>query len=87
VEHAYVRRLRELIRLSDSSYATFRKGIENPEPAIAANVIIGLIRVTTTLLDRQLRSPCRLCGPSDPGLYARRNVSWNLRTALPLPQM
>jgi four helix bundle suffix protein len=56
LEHVYVSRLRELIRTPDSRYATFRKGIENPDPAIAANVIIGLIRVTTTLLDRQLRN-------------------------------
>jgi four helix bundle suffix protein len=56
LEHAYVRRLRELIRTPGASYATFRKGIENPDPAIAANVIIGLIRVACTLLDRQLRN-------------------------------
>jgi four helix bundle suffix protein len=56
LEHAYVRRLRELIRTPGASYATLRKGIENPDPAIAANVIIGLIRITSTLLDRQLRS-------------------------------
>ncbi len=56
LEHAYVSRLRELIRTPGASYATFRKGIENPDPAIAANVIIGLIRVASTLLDRQLRN-------------------------------
>jgi four helix bundle suffix protein len=56
VEHAYVGRLRELLRTPGSCYETFRKGIENPDPAIAANVILGLIRVTTTLLDRQLRT-------------------------------
>ena len=39
----------------DANYATFRKGIENPDPAIAANVIIGLIRVSSFLLDRQIR--------------------------------
>ncbi|HKI01305.1 MAG TPA: four helix bundle suffix domain-containing protein [Thermoanaerobaculia bacterium] len=55
MEHAYVARLRELNRIPDATYATFRKGIENPDPAIAANVIIGLIRVTSVLLDRQLR--------------------------------
>ena len=55
VEHAYVTRLRELNRIPDATYTTFRKGIENPDPAIAANVIIGLIRVTSVLLDRQLR--------------------------------
>jgi four helix bundle suffix protein len=45
-----------LIRTPGAGYATFRKGIENPDPAIAANVIIGLIRITSTLLDRQLRN-------------------------------
>ncbi len=34
LEHAYVNRLRELIRTPGASYATFRKGIENPDPAI-----------------------------------------------------
>src|SRR3954451_10273173 len=56
LEHAYVSRLRELIRTPGAGYATFRKGIENPDPAVAANVIIGLIRVASTLLDRQLRT-------------------------------
>ncbi|MES1245506.1 MAG: four helix bundle suffix domain-containing protein [Acidobacteriota bacterium] len=54
-EHVYARRLRELNRVPNATYATFRKGIENPDPAIAANVIIGLIQVTNFLLDRQLR--------------------------------
>lgn len=54
-DHPYRRRLRELNRIPDATYATFRKGIENPDPGIAANVIIGLIRVATYLLDRQLR--------------------------------
>ena len=55
-EHVYAQRLRKLNRISGATYETFRKGIENPDPAIAANVILGLIRVTTYLLDRQLRS-------------------------------
>jgi four helix bundle suffix protein len=54
-EHAYAVRLRKLNQIQDANYATFRKGIENPDPAVAANVIIGLIRVTSFLLDRQLR--------------------------------
>jgi four helix bundle suffix protein len=53
--HPYTLRLRELNKIPDATYATFRKGIESPDPAIAANVIIGLIRVSTYLLDRQLR--------------------------------
>ena len=31
------------------------KGIEHPDPAICANVIVGLIKVTNYLLDQQLR--------------------------------
>jgi len=55
-EHTYTLRLRKLNQIPGATYETFRKGIENPDPAIAANVIIGLIRVTTYLLSRQLRS-------------------------------
>ena len=53
-EHPYAVRLRKLNRIPDAPYDTFRKGIEHPDPAISANVIIGLIRVTNYLLDRQL---------------------------------
>lgn len=54
-DHRNTLRLRELNRIPGATYATFRKGIESPDPAIAANVIIGLIRVTSFLLDRQIR--------------------------------
>ena len=54
-DHPYAQRLRRLNRLGDGSYGTFRKGIEHPDPAICANVIIGLIKVATYLLDRQIR--------------------------------
>ena len=47
-------RLRELNRTPGANYETFKKGIEHPDPAICANVIIGLIKVTSFLLDRQL---------------------------------
>jgi four helix bundle suffix protein len=53
--HPYRLRLRELNQIPGAIYETFRKGIENPDPAIAANVVIGLIRVTSFLLDRQIR--------------------------------
>jgi four helix bundle suffix protein len=53
--HPYTIRLRELNRITNATYETFRKGIENPNPAICANVIIGLVRVASYLLDRQLR--------------------------------
>jgi four helix bundle suffix protein len=54
-EHSHTRRLRELNRQPNASYATFQKAIEHPDPAIAANVMIGLIKLTNYLLDHQLR--------------------------------
>jgi four helix bundle suffix protein len=53
-DHPYTRRLRELVRQERSSYETFRKGIEHQDPAICANVIIGLIKVATYLLSKQI---------------------------------
>ena len=54
-EHRYTRRLRELNRQPNANYVTFKKGIEHPDPAISANVMIGLIKLTNYLLDQQLR--------------------------------
>jgi len=54
-EHPYVRRLRQLNRAPGANYQTFKKGIEHPDAAICANVIVGLIKVTCYLLDQQLR--------------------------------
>ncbi|MBM3882738.1 MAG: four helix bundle protein [Verrucomicrobia bacterium] len=55
-DHRYVQRLRQLNRTPGATYATFQKGIEHPDPAICANVILGLIKLTNYLLDRQLAS-------------------------------
>ena len=55
-DHKYVQRLRELNKIPEANYDTFRKGIESEDPAISANVIIGLIKVTNYLLDQQLRA-------------------------------
>jgi len=54
-DHPHARRLGELVRTPGANYETFRKGVEHADPAISANVIIGLIKVATYLLDRQLR--------------------------------
>jgi four helix bundle suffix protein len=54
-DHPYAQRLRQLNRLPDATYDTFRKGIENPDPAICTNVIMGLIKVTSYLLHRQIQ--------------------------------
>ena len=52
-EHRYTRRLRQLNRQPNANYETFKKGIEHSDPAIAANVMIGLIKLTNYLLDQQ----------------------------------
>lgn len=54
-DHPYALRLRQLNRTPGANYDTFRKGIEHPDPAICANVIAGLVKVTCYLLDQQLR--------------------------------
>lgn len=54
-DHPYARHLRQLNRIPDANYETFKRGIEHPDPAISVNVIIGLIRVTSYLLDHQIR--------------------------------
>ncbi len=54
-EHPYARRLRQLNRTSGANYETFKKGIEHSDPAICANVIVGLIKVTCYLLNQQIR--------------------------------
>lgn len=54
--HPYARRLAQLVRTPGANYDTFRKAVEHADPAIAANAIIGLLKVATYLLDRQIRS-------------------------------
>lgn len=54
-DHPHTKRLQELNRQSGASYETFRKGIEHPNPEVSANVIVGLIKLTTYLLDQQIR--------------------------------
>ncbi|MCU0772906.1 MAG: four helix bundle suffix domain-containing protein [Verrucomicrobia bacterium] len=54
-DHRYAQRLRRLNRTPGANYDTFKKGVEHPDPAICANVIAGLIKVTCYLLDQQLR--------------------------------
>ena len=54
--HPYSIRLRTLNRIKDASYKTFKRGVESEDPFIAANVIIGIIRVVSYLLERQIRT-------------------------------
>jgi four helix bundle suffix protein len=53
--HPYSRRLSELVRTPGANYNTFRKAVEHPDPSISANAILGLIKVASVLLDRQIR--------------------------------
>ncbi len=53
--HSYAVRLRELNKDPNGNYETFRKGIEHENPEICANVMIGLIKVTSFLLDNQIK--------------------------------
>jgi four helix bundle suffix protein len=55
-DHPYTERMRKLNRQPDASYATFQKGIEHKEPEICVNVIIGLVKLTCFLLDRQIEA-------------------------------
>lgn len=54
--HPFARRLAQLARTPGATYETFRKAVEHADPAISANAVIGLIKITTYLLDRQIRS-------------------------------
>jgi len=56
LDHRYTKRLRELNRTPNATYKTFQKAIENEDPAICANTMIGLIKLTNYLLDQQLKA-------------------------------
>jgi four helix bundle suffix protein len=55
-EHHLVARLRELNKIPNATYDTFKKGIENESPEICANVMIGLIKVVSYLLSKQIKA-------------------------------
>jgi four helix bundle suffix protein len=53
--HPYTQRLRDLNRQPGCNYQTLKKGIEHTDPAISANILIGLTKLTNYLLDQQIR--------------------------------
>ncbi len=55
-KHSYYPHLTKLLTTPDASYETYRKGIENPNPEVSANVMIGLINITSFLLAKQLKT-------------------------------
>ena len=54
-EHKLVTRLRELNKIPNSNYETFRRAIENESPEICANAMIGMIKVVNYLLNKQIK--------------------------------
>jgi four helix bundle suffix protein len=55
-DHKLVTRLRELNKIPNANYDTFKKAIENENPEICANVMIGLIKVVSYLLNNQIKA-------------------------------
>ncbi len=56
-DHRLVKRIQELNKsVPKPTYETFKNAIEHESPEICANTMIILIKITTWLLDRQLRS-------------------------------
>lgn len=55
-DHKYMVRFKELNKTPDANYETFKKAIENQDPEICANTMICLIKITSWLLSRQLKS-------------------------------
>lgn len=54
-DHRYAKRLSVLCRDPNADYKTFRAAVEHEDPAIRANAIAGLIKVTNYLLDQQIK--------------------------------
>ncbi|WP_152267376.1 four helix bundle suffix domain-containing protein [Agriterribacter humi] len=54
-EHRLVARLRELNRIPNGNYETFKKAIEHESPEICANAMIGIIKVANYLLSQQIK--------------------------------
>ena len=55
-QHPYYPHLTRLLTAKDATYETYRKGIESPDPEVSANVMIGLINITSFLLAKQLKT-------------------------------
>ena len=54
-EHKLVARLRELNKIPNATYETFKKAIENESQEICANVMIGMINLVSYLLSKQIK--------------------------------
>jgi len=55
-DHKLVARLRELNKIPNANYDTFKKAIENESQEICANVMIGMINLVSYLLSKQIKA-------------------------------
>jgi len=55
-QHPWYPHLTKLLTTPDATYATFQKGIESPDPEVSANVMIGLVNITSFLLAKQIKT-------------------------------
>jgi len=55
-EHRLTKRFRELNKTPNATYQTYIKAIENTEPEICANSMIGLIKIVSWLLSHQIKT-------------------------------
>ena len=54
--HPYYPHLTGLHKTPNANYETYRKGIESPDPEVAANVLLSLTNVTSYLLARLVKT-------------------------------
>ncbi|MDP2338523.1 MAG: four helix bundle suffix domain-containing protein [Bacteroidota bacterium] len=54
--HEYYPHLTKLLTKQNAKYQTYQKGIESPDSEVSANVMIGLINITSYLLARQIKT-------------------------------
>jgi four helix bundle suffix protein len=55
-KHEYYPHLTKLLTTPEATYETYQKGIESPDPEVSANVMIGLVNITTYLLAMQIKT-------------------------------
>ncbi|HPE76822.1 MAG TPA: four helix bundle suffix domain-containing protein [Draconibacterium sp.] len=55
-EHEYYAPLTKLLTKPNATYQTYQKGIESQSPEVSANVMIGLVNLTSYLLSNQIKT-------------------------------